>query len=248
MPTILVALSNMPARRERSTFSLDGTYLLAICLLTAIGLTAGCAPSPTDGSRSLIKDANLEQAIRKTLHKTDGDLTLSDLQSLTTLDASSLDIGSLEGLQYCSNLSELTLVGNQIIDITPLAGLTDLEELRLMHNQIRDISAVSGLVNLHELGLMGNKIESIRPLAGLTKLRVLALAMNRIHDVRPLASLESLDSLALYDNQIRDLQPLIDNVGLGEGDRVNFQRNPLSDRAINEQVPILQERGVIVEY
>ena len=40
----------------------------------------------------------------------------------------------------------------------------------------------------------------------------------------------------------------VDNKGLGNGDSVDLKDNPLSDQALNEQIPVLQERGVQVNY
>ena len=52
----------------------------------------------------------------------------------------------------------------------------------------------------------------------------------------------------MASNQIEDVAPLVANIGLGEGDRVNLENNPLSDQALNEQIPTLQARGVEVTY
>ena len=55
----------------------------------------------------------------------------------------------------------------------------------------------------------------------------------------------NLKRLFLERNSIRDISSLIANTGL---DRVHLQDNPLSDKALSEQIPALEARGVIVIY
>jgi len=74
-----------------------------------------------------ISDPGLEQAIRDALSKPAGYLTEADMESLTSLDASSRNIANLGGLQICTNLAALDLSDNQISDLQPLvdnAGLS----------------------------------------------------------------------------------------------------------------------------
>lgn len=56
-------------------------------------------------------------------------------------------IQSLEGLQYAVNLKSLDLSGNQITDLTPLAGLTNLTYLDLSGNQITDLQPLEGFLD-----------------------------------------------------------------------------------------------------
>ncbi len=61
-------------------------------------------------------------------------------------------------------MQRLSLWGNKISDITPIADLVDLEQLWLDGNHISDIAALSGLVQLRLLGLGDNRIEDLSPL------------------------------------------------------------------------------------
>jgi len=58
----------------------------------------------------------------------------------------------------------------------------------------------------------------------------------------------SSNQLRLWSNQISDIKPLVDNPGLGSGSIVDLRDNPLSEECINEHIPVLQARGVTVEY
>lgn len=55
-------------------------------------------------------------------------------------------IQSLKGLEYAVNLKSLDLSGNQITDLTPLAGLTNLTYLDLSDNQITDLQPLEGFL------------------------------------------------------------------------------------------------------
>ena len=195
---------------------------------------------------------------------------LSGLTSLTGLflwDNSITDISAVAGL---TNLTELSIGTNNITDISPLADLTSLTGLWLNGNNITDISALAGLTNLTELWLGGNNITDISPLAGLTSLTGLWLGGNAITDISPVARLTNLTGLGLWNNNITDISPLADlthltrlelwgnyisdisplvaNTGLGGGDQVLLNDNPLSSASIKTYVPALQSRGVTVEF
>lgn len=83
---------------------------------------------------------------------------------------------SLEGLQYATNLTKISLssadnsqfghhyLRGDIIDVTPLEHLTKLESLDLSGNHIRDISPIAKLPNLTELDVSMNAIENLNSL------------------------------------------------------------------------------------
>ena len=154
------------------------------------------------------------------------------------------DLSPLSGL---TNLTGLWLERNAFTDISPLAGLTNLTELNLGGNNLSNISPVAGLTNLRQLWLWDNNISDISPVAGLTNLIELILQSNAISDISPVAGLTNLTGLWLAYNNISDISPLVANTGLGSGDRVFVNGNPLSFVSIKTHVPALQSRGVTVE-
>ena len=170
---------------------------------------------------------------------------LTHLKSLGLGGNSITDISSVVGL---TNLTRLWLWENAISDISAIAGLTHLKVLDLDRNAISDISAVVGLTNLTFLDIWGTSISDISPVAGLTNLTTLGLGENNISDISPVAGLTNLTQLWLLRNSISDISPLIANTGLGSGDKVVLNNNPLSYSAINTHIPVLQNRGVTVEF
>ena len=113
-----------------------------------------------------------------------------------------------EGDRQLSSLTQLSLVGEQISDIKPLASLTELTLLQLNFNKIVDIKPLASLTELSWLDLSNNQIGDIKPLTSLTELSLLYLGDNRISDIKPLTFLTELRNLHLSDNQIADIKPL----------------------------------------
>ena len=148
------------------------------------------------------------------------------------------DLSPLKGL---TNLV-LELHNNSISDISPLKGLTNLKY------QISDISPLKGLTNLVRLELHNNSISDLSPLKGLTNLKYLLLDNNPISDISPLKGLTNLRRLELHNNSISDISPLVANTGLGPGDVIIVNGNPLNNASINTHIPTLISRGVRVDF
>ena len=195
---------------------------------------------------------------------------LAELRSLTWLNLSYNAISDIGPIAELRSLWGLFLHGNPISDTMPLAGLEALNalglgdngmadiaflaELRsltwlwLRGNAIADIHALAVLEALETLNLRNNAISDIAPLASLESLTNLDLRVNDVADVAPLAGLDALEALDLAFNAISDIGPLVANDGLGRGDTLALERNPLSARALDNDIPMLQERGVEVTF
>ena len=177
------------------------------------------------------------------------DLTpLSQLNSLEWLDVSANGISDITPLNQLTHLTWLNLDVSGIIDLTPLSQLKNLKGLSLESNRIVDLIPLNQLNSLEQLYLSWNQIVDLTPLNQLTNLIWLGLESNRIVDLTSLNQLNELRWLRLDENQITDLSPLVANPGLGDGDEVYLEGNPLSDQALTEQIPALKARGVDVRY
>ena len=92
-----------------------------------------------------------------------------DLELVKRLDLSNKKLSSLQGIELCPNLTELTLSNNDIHDIEPIAALTQLERLDVSNNRISKLIVGLGtLIELTHLHLENNNISSM------DELRVLA--------------------------------------------------------------------------
>ena len=172
------------------------------------------------------------------------------LTNLTELYLGGNNITNISAVASLTNLTELYLGGNNITNISTVAGLTNLTRLHLQNNSLSDISALMGLTNLTWLYLQNNSLLDISAVAGLTNLTRLYLEHNSVSDISAVAGLTKLTELNLWDNNVSDISPLVANVGLGSGDTINVQNNPLSylSLPIHTHIPTLQSRGVSVGF
>ena len=117
-------------------------------------------------------------------------------------------VSALPSLKGLRSLRRLEINDCNILDLTPLAELTQLEWLELVNNLISDITPLQNLKGLEHLNLDANVIEDVSPLAQLTRLELLYLENNNISDVSPLAGLTNLERLDLRNNSVSDFSPL----------------------------------------
>lgn len=121
-------------------------------------------PGCPNGEVVIFRDAGLEGAVRQALGKPLGFLTKGDLLGLRRLDARSLDVRRLDGLEFATNLTFLDLDSNQISDVTVLANLVNLQTLNLDSNEVFDITPLAGLLNLNVVSLFDNQVADVSAL------------------------------------------------------------------------------------
>ncbi len=178
------------------------------------------------------------------------DLTpLTNLTNLQHLNVMYNPINNLSPLQKLINLTELKVGNTHVPDINPLKDMTKLEVLRLGACGIEDIAPLAGMTELHLLYLsFKNNISDISCLINCKKLVRLYLDENNIEDISVLEFLPELHYIRLWGNKITDLGPIVRNQNIGNRDIVAVTGNPLSQISINEYIPALRERGVIIEW
>ena len=183
----------------------------------------------TDG-QVIIPDANLRAAIAAALGKERGaTITKDEMKALTKLEAVRAGISDLTGLEYATNLTDLSLFGNDISDISVLGGLTNLTALDLGGMNISDISVLGGLTNLKYLFLEHNNISDISVLGGLTNLERLSISYNDISDISALSGLTNLTALDLGGMNISDISVL---GGLTNLTQLYLPNNNISDISV----------------
>jgi len=171
---------------------------------------------------------------------------LSNLRNLTILRLPInriSDVGPIAGL---TKLRELALWSNQINDISSLSNLTELIGIELGDNQISDISSLSHITKLIVVSMMQNEIQNISALSGMNELQVIYLYENQINDINPLSNLRNLKLVYLQQNQISDVRPLIQNPGIGRGDIVDLQANPINCNNQSAYIHSLRSSGATI--
>jgi len=143
-------------------------------------------------------DPVLKNAVEQTLWITDP--TPSDMLALTSLRCCNSGVTSLTGLEYATNLDDLSVMENDLTDLSPLAGLISLRSLNIQDNDISDISPLSGLINLQYLCMEDTLASDLSPLLSLRSLSHL--------DVRSVPLDE--DGYGIYIPQIKENNPGIE--------------------------------------
>ncbi len=200
-------------------------YVL-LAVLPVVGISAfimpGDEPTPSPArihGPVVFADPVLETMVRGTMGKPEGDISISEAETVIELNLSfqsrqylpeEIPIKDIGGLESFANLESLDLSFHAITDITPLSGLKKLTSLSLSGNPADDISPLAGLTNLKELALSNCAAQDYSPLAKLGNLNLLILDHAAITDVSPLASLTHLKHLFLADSSANDYSPLKD--------------------------------------
>ena len=170
------------------------------------------AGGPAASTRAgLFEDPNLEKAVRQQVHdkrNSDKPLTAEDVRHVSTVQARSMNIRSLKGLEHCTQLASLDIAGNRIEDLGPLRGMNLLLYLDAADNRIGSLSPLKDLPQLQYLDVSGNRIESIDPIGEVETLNTLDLSDNKVGDLEPLKKLQRLWSLHLANNPLKSADPI----------------------------------------
>ncbi|WP_321334328.1 leucine-rich repeat domain-containing protein [Breoghania sp.] len=127
------------------------------------------------------------------------------IRELDFTDEDLVDLSPLAGLIA---LHTLDLTNTPVTDLTSLAGLTALQSLSLFATQVSDLAPLAGLTGLQWLDLYATQVTDLTPLAGLIALQTLSLPHSQVMDLTPLSGLMALQYLAVYATRITDLAPL----------------------------------------
>lgn len=165
------------------------------------------------------KNQSIEFTVRDQIKKPKGDITITDINKITslTLNESSMllrqskqNIGDLSDLKYFTNLKELYLSGDMIVTndkISSFRNLVSLKKLYLNCTGITDISMLKNLTNLTYLELDMESINNISILKNFTKLDTLILFnASKTTDITVLQGLKNLKLLTLPNTQLNQEQ------------------------------------------
>lgn len=135
-------------------------------------------------------------------------IDLKKLKSLRLFGIFGYRIMNLSPLADLSQLQLLDCGDNQIEDLSPLSKLNQLQKLYCRGNKIVDLSPLSELSQLQQLDCESNQIMNLNPLSKLCHLQQLDCGFNQIENLNPLSKLDQLQRLDCRDNYISDLNPL----------------------------------------
>lgn len=146
--------------------------ILFLTIISAALINTGVAQNVS------IPDPGLDAAIRFTLQKTNGPLTVQDLLSLSQLQAGHRNVSDLTGLDGARNLTLLNLSDNSLTNFTLPATLTNLAVLDLSFNPLAQCVIPPGLTNLTTLVIENTSLTNLALPTGLTGLASVEILFN----------------------------------------------------------------------
>ena len=164
---------------------------------------------------ALVPDKHLQRAIRDTLGLgKDVEITLEHLESESFTDLSAnvssslkthanykykrgeINIKSLEGLQHAKNLVSISLHGNAVESLEPIANLTKLTSFNVnMNRTITDLTPLENLTNMKYLMIEENPYTDLTPLRNMDKLVMLNIGSSNVTNVETLTQLPQIQEL-----------------------------------------------------
>ncbi|MDZ4486303.1 leucine-rich repeat domain-containing protein [Bacillus cereus] len=157
---------------------------------------------------NVIVDKQLQRHINKynlNRENLDNPITKEDLlkvKSLIVVEAKSKGIKDVSGLEYMTNLENLTLEEVKLKNIKFISDLRQLKSLSITYGELEDIGPLATLEHIEFLTLRNNKISDLSPLSQMKKIKMLDLNSNYIKDIKPLFTVKSLRTLTVANNQI----------------------------------------------
>lgn len=115
-----------------------------------------------------IPDSALKRAIKQQLGIQTDEISVTDIESLTELDASYQNIKNLIGLEKAVNVTKLNLAGNEFEDVDFLKNLTKLETLDISLTNVTDLSPLAALTSLRNIDISYLELNTILPLKDLS--------------------------------------------------------------------------------
>ncbi|HHK5556898.1 leucine-rich repeat domain-containing protein [Bacillus cereus] len=157
---------------------------------------------------NVIVDKQLQRHINKynlNRENLDNPITKEDLlkvKSLIVVEAKSKGIKDVSGLEYMTNLENLTLEEVKLKNIKFISDLRQLKSLSITYGELEDIGPLAKLEHIEFLTLRNNKISDLSPLSQMKKIKMLDLNSNYIKDIKSLFTVKSLRTLTVANNQI----------------------------------------------
>lgn len=255
---VKIALLNINNQRKRLIFQWLITALTCtafLCLGFVIGRYTEFSPALFAGSGVAFEEPLVEQAVRLSLGKGEGEaITKEELINITEIyiygnhaasnymefealcehmvlnDGTVRNGGltSLKDLAKFKNLRSVNIALENISDLTPLKDLDKLEQLQLKHNPIEDITPLADLPSLKELILYDTKITELNALSDCPKLENVEIGRTFVKSISAIAGINNLTTLGLRDTSLETLSGIEDFTLLEKLDLGNVEDGDLT--------------------
>ena len=238
------ALQRANGHMQRRFLSI-ACWLLAsiacLCAGFAIGRYTSYTPALLTSSSVHFNEPLIEQAVRLSLQKTNGEpVSKDDLLSVTelyifgdqavrnaeayyevqshmVLNDGTVKNGGIRSLEDCKQLKNLSLVHialQDVSDLSPLAQLGSLETIDLNHNPVEDVSPLSTLISLRELCLFGSRVSDFSALSTCPLLSYIDAGKTRVTSLQAFSGISGLTQLSIRITSLKSLDGIESLSGL----------------------------------
>ncbi len=144
--------------------------------------------------------------------------TLSDLSLMKSLNNLTLIYQRIDDLSALRNLNlqNLTIIGNYVSDLSPLAQIKTLRYLNISNNPVADISALEGLDRLEALHMQQCNVADISVIENMPGLTALSLGQIPCLDLSPILKLQNLSFVEITGSSLQDAITVFSNPNIGE--------------------------------
>ncbi len=116
------------------------------------------------------------------------------------------DLESLEDLKYMENLQNITIMAENLSDISGIANNTRLEGICIMHCNVKDISPLKDLFRLGNCLLFDNLIDDFSVFESMTWLESLSIGKNSsLKQFSELGEMSNIKELSFHQGKISSL-------------------------------------------
>ncbi|MGX2946398.1 leucine-rich repeat domain-containing protein [Enterococcus alishanensis] len=125
------------------------------------------------------------------------DLTVADMENLTSIDVSGKELTSLWGIKYATNLKKLIADNNQLDTLEELIDLTTLEEISVNDNQLTNLDGLTDMTTLEEISVDDNQITDLYVLGSNLSMKRISAKNNKIRDFTAVEGFRALEKADL---------------------------------------------------
>lgn len=171
-------------------------------------------------------DAGLAAAARTALgmnHKST--LTAEDCAKIRSLNVFSEDqeLVTFEGIEYFTNLQDLSVSDSCVSDLFPLQSLVNLEKIELNNGTIESLAGLENCKKLKTVILSCEPIQKLDTLAELPQLQDVTLINTQIKSIAPLRENHTIKSLSIENSCIADWESIAENESLKDALMYNYE-------------------------
>ena len=196
---------------KTSEETVTASELATITELSVVGVPAENASMPVDfvGDQVYLGGEPITRGEIQTLT----DLSLmKGLETLVLVYQQIDDLSPIEEL----HLTSLTIIGNYVSDLTPLANMETLRNLDVSYNPVEDLSPLESLQRLETLHIEQCNVTDLSALESLTSLTTVNAAYIPCSDYSPLLTLPLLRSVEITGSSALDVAEVSGNQNIEE--------------------------------